>query len=120
MLNECDANRLAADMADLLPDEVALSRPTAASDGLGGRSNTFSQVDTIPARVSVLSARQAEEVVGAKVRDATYYRIALPAGTDVRLKDRVLYAGLTLSVEFVPAPRSIEIDRVILATRAAT
>lgn len=120
MLNAKDIACLARDVATVLPDTVTLSRATSASDGLGGRSNTFASLGTKAARVAPVSTQQAEEEIGGRLKDGTYYRIAFAAGTDVRTGDRIAYSGLTLSVEAVQAPRSVEVERVTYAVRAAT
>jgi SPP1 family predicted phage head-tail adaptor len=119
MLNPCDISALSKDMEGLHPDEIVLSRATSVSDGLGGRTNTFGPVATYAARVSPVSIQEAEEEIGGKVKDGMYFKINLPAGSDVRTSDRIEWEGLVLSVEAVVAPASIEIERKIYATRAA-
>jgi len=109
---------LAADVATVLPSTVTLSRPTTASDGLGGRSSVFAPVDTYAARITPMNNQQAEEEVGARLSNGTVYRVALPAGTDVRSTDRITYDGTAYSVEAVRAPRSVEVERVVYVKEA--
>jgi hypothetical protein len=109
---------LANDVADVLPSSVVITRASSASDGLGGRSNTFSAVGTYAARVTPADAGAVEQEIGSKMRDGMTYRVAFPAGTDVRIGDRLTFSGLTLSVEGVRSPRSIEVERVVYVTRA--
>lgn len=118
MLSDRDKACLAADVASVLPSSVVLTRASSASDGLGGRSNTFTTVATYAARVTPADAGAVEEEIGTKLRDGMTYRVAFPAGTDVRIGDRLTFSGLTFSVEGVRSPRSVEIERVVYATRA--
>jgi hypothetical protein len=119
MLSSCDLTALSKDMEGLHPDEVVISRPVSVSDGLGGRTNTFGPVATVPARVSPVSVQTAEEEIGGKLRDGMYYRVGLPSMTDVRINDRLLYDDLVLSVEAIMAPATIEVERKVYAFRAA-
>jgi hypothetical protein len=113
MLSARDLTCLASDVATVLPDTVSLTRPASASDGLGGRSNVFALVGTYAARITPINTQQAEEEVGARLSNGTAYRVALPAGTDVRQTDRITYSSVTYSVEAVRAPRSVEVERVV-------
>lgn len=119
MLNACDLAKLAEDVALVQTDSITLTRASSASDGLGGRTNTFSTVATYDARVAPVSTQQAEEEVGARLKDGMYYRVSLPAGTDIRTGDRISYGSLVLSVEAVMSPGTLEIERKVFAIRAA-
>jgi SPP1 family predicted phage head-tail adaptor len=120
VLTPCEISRLATDVATVQTDTITLTRATSASDGLGGRTNTFTTVATYAARVSPVSTQQAEEEIGAvRLKDGMYYRISLPAGTDIRTGDRVNYGSLVLSVEAVMSPGTLEIERKAFAVRAA-
>lgn len=119
MLSAKDIACLADDLADVHPDTVTLSRSTKASDGMGGQTETWSTVGTYAARVTPVSIQQAEENLGSELKDGTYFRVALPRATDVRIDDRIEYDSLTLSVESVLAPRSVEIERIVYVVRAA-
>jgi head-tail adaptor len=110
---------LARDVAEVQPSTVALLRSDRASDGLGGTTDTYTSISTHAARVTPVSTKEAEEQIGGKVRDGMHYSIALPAGTDVRLGDRLDYAGKVLAVEAVMSPRSHEIERRVFAVEAA-
>ena len=119
MLSARDIACLAEDVADVLPSSVVITRASTASDGMGGRSSTFTSVGTFSARVSPASNGEVEEEIGGKLRDGMIWRVAFPAGTDVRLGDRLTYSGLTLSVEGVRSPRSVEVERVCFVQKAA-
>jgi SPP1 family predicted phage head-tail adaptor len=119
MLSARDLACLDNDAPDVLPDTVTLKRRSTVSDGLGGETETWTTVDSYSARVFPLSVQQAEENLGSELIDSTYFRIALPRGTEVQIDDRLEYGSLTLSVEAVRAPRSVEITRTVFAVRAA-
>jgi hypothetical protein len=119
MLTSCEIAQLADDVALVQTSSVTLSRASSASDGLGGRSNTYTTVATYAARVTPIGSQQAEEEIGSKIKDGTYFRVALPAGTDVRIGDRLTYGSLIMSVEAVAAPGTLELERRVVATRAA-
>lgn len=119
MLSPRDIACLAQDVATVQTDSITLTRPSSASDGLGGRTNTYSTVSSYAARVAPVSTQQAEEEIGSRLKDGMYYRISLPAGTDVRTTDRIIYGTLTLSVEAVVSPGTLEVERKVFAVRAA-
>lgn len=119
MISAREAAALATDVAGVLPSSAQIQRSTNASDGAGGRTRAFGTVLTVACRITP-DATGAREVLSAeRLRDAEPYRVAFPAGTDVRITDRIIVAGLTLSVEAVRAPRSVEVERVTYCTRAA-
>ncbi|MCH9836654.1 phage head closure protein [bacterium] len=119
MLSAKDLACLASDLGDVHPDTVTLKRRSTTSDGLGGLIETWTTVDTYAARVTPISMQQAEENLGSELVDGTYFRVAVPRGTDIQIDDRIEYSGLTLSVEAVEAPRSVEIERILYVVRAA-
>jgi hypothetical protein len=110
---------LALDVATVLPSSAQIQRATNTSDGAGGRSRAFSTVATVACRITP-DAMGAREILGNdKIKDTEPYRVAFPAGTDVRLADRVVIGALTLSVEAVRTPRSVEVERVTFCMKAA-
>lgn len=118
MLSAREQADLATDVLTVLPSSVVLTRASSASDGLGGRTNTFTSVGTYLARVTPADTGKVEEEIGMKLRDGMTYRVAFAAGTDVRIGDRLTFSGLTLSVEGIRSPRSVEVERVAYVTRA--
>lgn len=120
MLSAKDLACLASDLEDVHPDTVTLQSKNTTSDGLGGLIETWTTVGTYAARVTPISMQQAEENLGSKLVDGTYFRVAVPRGTAVQIDNRVQYSGLTLSVEAVEAPRSVEIERILYVVRAAS
>lgn len=120
MLTACEQTALAADVTAVAhPTSAQIQRATNASDGAGGRTRTFATVATVACRVTPDAAGAQEVLTSDKLRDAEPYRVSFPAGTDVRITDRIVALGLTLAVEAVRSPRSVEVERVTYCTRAA-
>lgn len=119
-LTETDIALLARDVLDVLPDTGTILRLSASSDGTGGRSVSWTTLMTTPCRVMEAGAPAMDEQrIADHLRDKQLYIVAFPAGTDVRITDRIQTNGLILSIEGVKVPQSIEVERVVLATRAA-
>lgn len=119
MISAREAARLVGDVAGVQPSTVVLRRAVTASDGLGGRTNTFGPVATVAARITPVSSDVVEKVVGERLRDQMVWKVALPAGTDVRQGDRIAADGVTYAIEAVRGGRSVEVERVVYVTRAA-
>lgn len=110
---------LAADVATVQPDMAAIRRATAASDGMGGTTRTWATVATVGCRITSVDQQTAEQEIGARLADKAGYRIAMPAGTDVRVTDRVQIGTTTYAIEAVRDRRSVEVERVAYASKAA-
>lgn len=120
MLTACEQAAIAADINAIAhPSSAQIQRATTASDGLGGRSRTFATVATVACRITPDRKGAAEAMTGERMMDKEPYRVSFPLGTDVRITDRVVVDGVTLAVEAVQAPRSVEVERVTYCTRAA-
>lgn len=97
-----------------LPDVCAIQRYTETATG-DGTSQTWSDLATgVSCRVSPL-ASGASEALGAdaSLRAVAQWTIWLPAGTDVTVRDRVVYQGRTFEVARVGA-RSYEVSRELI------
>lgn len=119
MITTRELAALATDVATVLPTTATIQRASTASDGAGGRTRTFSTVATVSCRITPDAMGAREALGNDKVKDTEPYRVAFPAGTDVRLADRVTISGLVLSVEAVRTPRSVEVERVTFCMKAA-
>lgn len=118
MLTACEQTALAADIAAVaLPSSGQIQRATTASDGAGGRTRSFATVATVACRVTPQGGSEAER--SDRMRDKEAYKVAFPAGTDIRIDDRIVVDGLTLAVEERKAPASVEVERIVIASRAA-
>jgi hypothetical protein len=115
-----DTSLLAKDMAELFPEQAIILRATASPDGYGGKTDAWANMATVPCRYGPIAFRDQEEVVADRFRNRQLFRVAFPAGTDVRLTDRITAGALTLAVEGLRVPKSIEIERVAICVQAAT
>lgn len=96
----------------LQPSQVELQRFQRASDGMGGVIETWSTVATCECRLSPEIAGRTESFLTDKVKDGQYFRLSMPAGTDVRISDRAMVDGKTYRIEGVREPSDVEIERV--------
>ena len=58
-------------------------------------------------------------VVDERFFNVQLYRITFAAGSDVQVTDRIVIDGLVLSVEGIHDPQSIQIQHIVICTRAA-
>ena len=119
MLTTREKADIAIDLTEMLPSSAQIKRPTNTSDGLGGRSQAFSTAATVACRITSNSMNAEDGQASDKIIDTEPYRIAFPAGTDVRITDRLLINSITYSVEAVRGNHSVEIERVVYARKAA-
>lgn len=118
ILTACEKTALSADIAAVAhPSSAQIQRATNTSDGAGGRTRAFSTVTTVMCRVTPQGGAEGER--SDRMRDKEAYKVAFAAGTDIRIDDRIVVDGLTLSVEERKAPASVEIERIVMASRAA-
>lgn len=110
---------LAADVATVQPDSAAVRRASAASDGMGGTTRTWTTVATATCRITPLDQTEAEQVLGDDTRDKQVYRVSLPYGTALTVADRLLINGTTYAVEAVRTNRSLEVERIAYCVKAA-
>lgn len=97
-----------------LPDTCTIQRGTDTSSG-DGTSTSWSDLATgVACRVSPL-ASSASEALGAdqSLQAVAQWTIWLPAGTDVTVRDRIVYSGRTFEVARVGA-RSYEVSRELI------
>ena len=93
-----------------LTQSAAVGRPTTASDGMGGWSETRSTVATVACRVGV--ARDSDvRLVAGKLRERTPLVVTVAALTDVRTDDVLTVESVTYQVLAVVAPETLETAR---------
>lgn len=119
LLTTRDTSRMQADAVEAMPSSAQIQRATTASDGAGGRTRSFATVATVACRITPDAMGAQEAISSDRLRDAEPYRVSFPAGTDVRITDRLIIGSLTLAVEAVRQPRSVELERVTFCTRPA-
>jgi hypothetical protein len=114
-----DAALIAADLLDVLPDSAVIQRRTTVPDGFGGSTVTYTSVATLPARSVPIKFTAQDVVVDERFFNVQLYRITFAAGSDVQVTDRIVIDGLVLSVEGIHDPQSIQIQHIVICTRAA-
>ncbi len=96
-----------------LPDSCSISRSTRAVTE-DGTSDTWATIATVSCRVSPLASGTNEALGGAEQISAiAQWTVWLPAGTDISVKDRIVYGSRTFEVARVGA-RSYEVIREVL------
>lgn len=120
LLSTRDAALIAADMTEVWPDSAQILRASNTTDGLGGRNQSWTVHATTVCRLSpYMTSSGAEEAEGGAVRNEQAYKLAVPVGTDILITDRVSTNGLTLAVQQLYTPRSVELERVAVVERCA-
>jgi hypothetical protein len=91
----------------LMQQTCTITRPTPASDGLGGWSESTSTVaDGVPCRVAVAGAGLRDtglRVSAGRVAGLAAYDLKIPLDTDLAVGDLVTVGGETFRVEEVRA-----------------
>lgn len=110
---------VALQVQQLQPSTVELQRYARTSDGMGGVTELWSTVLTCECRLSPELTGRVETTVSGRIKDTQYYRLSLPAGTDVSISDRAVVDGVAYEVEGIRAPSDVEIERVAYVTEAS-
>lgn len=114
LITAADLAGLRADAATALDADVTIVRlTTEARDALGGRTTAWADLATVRGKVRIEPGD--ERPIAGKTAGEFVYRVRLPAGTDVTVKDRLRTGGRTLEVVGVAAPRSHEVLRTVRA-----
>lgn len=108
--DELEAMREHAEIT--MPDSAVIERPSWVSDGGGGGTASFLAVGTVPCRINpMVPPENAEVVAGNRLESNVRHVVSLPAGTEVRLTDRLSIGNVKYSVSAIRGPRSFEITR---------
>jgi len=113
--NDLAAIRQAQEQA--MPDSCTIQRRTLTSDGMGGYTESWSDLATgVKCRLSpVRSISQlAERVVAEQFVGRTLWQLTLPAGQDVSHDDRVVVGATTYEVMSVNSGGAWEVARRVL------
>lgn len=89
LLDTADVAAMRAEMAAALPDTCQIARPLRLPDGAGGFSETYTVIATVPCRIASMGQTQ----TAARSGSAASWTVGLPAGTDVRESDRIVYGA---------------------------
>lgn len=112
--------RLRADFSrDWFVDECLIQRLAEVDDGAGGKYESWSTVERVMCRRTAPTAGQVlNSLTASRPETRVDWTIALPAGTDVRVTDRLVISGVTYEVE-IALDRTTEIARYVMAFELA-
>lgn len=100
----------------MMPDSAAIQRLTETASG-DGTSESWATVATVACRLSPNGSAATEALgAGLSVRSAANWRVALPAGTDVRSSDRLVINARTFEVAGVLGGRSYATQTTAICT----
>lgn len=85
------------DQVGFMPATVTILRDTPVSDGQGGWTSTYAAFATVAGRLRSLGDADEVEVAG-ELAGLTRWLLAIPAGTDIRIRDRVQIGTATYEV----------------------
>jgi hypothetical protein len=71
------------------PDLCNIERPGLVDDGRGGKSADYSAVNSTPISCLYEPLKGSDQLIASAPAGFTIYRVTLPAGTDVKGKDRI-------------------------------
>lgn len=92
---------------DLLPDVATIEIVASAPDGYGGETQTWTVVPgTVPARIGEVPPTLPRELAGELGVGATTV-VTLPAGTGIKIGDRLVVGGRRYEVRGVSVPSSM-------------
>ncbi len=121
MISAAQLTALQADMQVLLFTSCSILRKTIASDGAGGTTDTWATLSSPLCRITPEVERGiAEKAEELRVEVEQRWTIALPAGQDVGVKDRITANGLTYEVSAVGGPQSLELERLVTCVEVVT
>lgn len=109
-------SRMRSNIADNFTSIADIVRPVSTLNGRGGAGITTSAVAHVSCRI-VESGSPGERMSGQQLKAFTGYIVYLPAGTDVRPKDRIVSGSLVLEVlDAIDAP-STQLALAVYAVR---
>jgi head-tail adaptor len=112
MLPNALRDRLRATTDRTKPTSIAIQRSSSTRDSEGDTVTTWPTLATVSGRIGLGDQRAPIEGVSAEeLTGQMIWTVALPAGTDVTNKDRLVAGGVTYSVLGVISPMSYEIER---------
>lgn len=118
MLSTALRDRLRDQVERSMSTTVVIQRLTTASDGEGGQTQTWNTLSTTIGRIGGADQRlPSEQVEAGQLTGIQQWIVALPAGTDVALSDRLVAQGITYQVVGLQAPMTYEIERRVIGVR---
>lgn len=99
-----------------LLDRCVIEQPVKTRDDSGGTSTAWQTVaSNVPCRLTAAQLTPEEQVIAEQISAITAWRIALPAGTAVESKYRIIIGGRIFEVAAALGPRTDEVLRRVLA-----
>ena len=99
MLTTAELTAIKAVQDQAMPDTCTISRKSLTSDGMGGYTETWSDLATgVSCRLASARYRPEEAAIADKFAGRTLWMLTLPAGTDITNEDRVVISSTTYEV----------------------
>ena len=99
--------------ASAMPDSCVIQTRITSGDGYGGTTLTYTASAPIPCRVFTHPRPVDERDAEGRLESIVRWMAALPAGTAITAKDRLLCNGVQYEVAGVIAPQSFEVQRLV-------
>ena len=120
MLTAAEITGMRSTLDESLPGTAVISRATWVSDNQGGSTATWAAAGTVIARISPATARPGvEPVAGGGLVSESDWVGTFPDGTDITVRDRVVWSGATFEVVDLDKPRTwdlcVRVDLVKVA-----
>jgi len=107
---------LTADQTSTLTDSCSILRWTRVADGYGSQTTTWNTIATGVLCAVNRDTEGDESEVAERLTQHNKYIVHLPASTDVRAYDQILWQGKYMNVNNVFEPVSIETLKVVYAS----
>ncbi len=95
-------------------------RKSSVSDGMGGLTDTWVTLASVTCRIAPVLSRNQEVVDELRIEILSRWFIALPAGQDIDVKDRIVAGGITYEVMSFDAPVTFELERIVTCEEVQT
>lgn len=111
MLTEAQLNSMRATLARSFPTPISVVRQTPVADGAGGfKAGAAGTTATYGRLASYIYGGMEVSGPGNRVDSNEAWTLTVPVGTDIRAKDRVVWAGGTLEVTTLDHSRTWNLD----------
>jgi hypothetical protein len=115
MITAAELALMQSTVTSAMDQTFTLQRATAAADGYGTSTATWTTIATGSCSIAQPTAGQMQKYAE-RIGDLVLYQVRLPYGTGSQLNDHVIVGGQTLVVEALLSPRSNPVVEHILAT----
>lgn len=103
---------------EAMPDTCTIQRRSLQSDGMGGYTESWSDLATgVRCRIASARYRPEERAIAEQVRGKTLWMLTLPAGQDITARDRVIVSGVAYEVVGLLTGGAWETARRVLLQR---